>query len=97
VPQENVPPAKDKEVKALLLAAFGRAAGLAEQRLRPAYARLQLWGAAVPITATDAPCVFDAGGQTCRLRLALPCQRLRKRSCSACRAPRRRSQLLPAG
>ncbi len=48
-------------MKAALLAAFARATGLAEAVLTPTYARLQLWGAAVPLTTTDTPCVFDAG------------------------------------
>lgn len=61
VPQENVPPQKDAEVKALLLAAFARAAGLDPSSLRPTYMRAQLWGAAVPMNVASSPCVLDAG------------------------------------
>ncbi|MEW5297763.1 MAG: hypothetical protein WDW38_006946 [Sanguina aurantia] len=60
VPQENVPPQKDAEVKALLLAAFARAAGLDPSSLRPTYMRAQLWGAAVPMNVASSPCVLDA-------------------------------------
>ena len=54
VPQESVPDAKAKEVTALLLAAFARAIGAPPAPAPgglapPAFTKLQLWGAAVPL------------------------------------------------
>lgn len=79
-------------MKAALLAAFARATGLAEARLKPAYARLQLWGAAVPLTTTDAPCVFDTGELCCmrrspatrRLTPQLQCSSKSEQAVSSC-------------
>lgn len=65
VPQEAIPPAKDKEVKSALLDALARVTRVPRETLTPVYERLQLWGAAVPLNVTNTPCVFDAGERAC--------------------------------
>ncbi len=67
VPQEAIPPAKEREVTAAMLDALSEAARLPRAALQPCFTRLQLWGAAVPLNVTDAPCVFDAGAPTRRV------------------------------
>ena len=62
-PQEAVPADVAAKVKEML-DAFERAAGLEPGTLRPAEARVQLWGAANPLTAANVPAVFDSETRT---------------------------------
>ncbi|XP_021345828.1 uncharacterized protein LOC110445489 isoform X2 [Mizuhopecten yessoensis] len=61
VPQENIPPRKEKQVTDELLAAFARVTGLGSKLPSPRYTKVQLWGAAVPLNTlnTKEECVFD--------------------------------------
>ena len=61
VPQENIPPRKEKEVTQKLLNAFCRVTKLSRSKVAPVYTRVQLWGAAVPMNVLDngANCVLD--------------------------------------
>ena len=63
-PQEAVPADVAAKVKKEMLDAFERAAGLEPGTLRPAEARVQLWGAANPLTAANVPAVFDSETRT---------------------------------
>ena len=63
-PQEAVPADVAAKVKKEMLDAFERAAGLVPGTLRPAEARVQLWGAANPLTAGNVPAVFDSETRT---------------------------------
>ena len=63
-PQEAVPADVAAKVKKEMLDAFERAAGLVPGTLRPAEARVQLWGAANPLTAANVPAVFDSETRT---------------------------------
>ena len=60
VPQENIPPVKEKLVVEQLLAAFKSVVGVHELPT-VCYTRVQLWGAALPINILDSTseCVFD--------------------------------------
>ncbi|XP_060083453.1 renalase-like [Ylistrum balloti] len=61
VPQENIPPRKEKQVTDELLTAFARVTGLGSKLPPPRYTKVQLWGAAVPLNTlyTKEECVFD--------------------------------------
>ena len=63
-PQEAVPANVAAKVKEEMLAAFECAAGLEPGTARPAEARVQLWGAANPLTAANVPAVFDSETRT---------------------------------
>ncbi|KAH3886502.1 renalase-like [Dreissena polymorpha] len=58
--QENIPPNVEREVTEKLLAGVQRVTGVA-QLPPPAYTRVQLWGAALPLNVlkTREECVFD--------------------------------------
>jgi hypothetical protein len=64
VPQENIPEAKAAEVTAELLSALESAMGLAPGSVKPVYTRVQLWGAANPLTVAGVPAVFDSSTRT---------------------------------
>ncbi|XP_033752830.1 renalase-like [Pecten maximus] len=61
VPQENIPPQKEKQVTDELLAAFAKVTGIGSKLPPPRYTRVQLWGAALPLNtlSTKEECVFD--------------------------------------
>ena len=62
VPQENIPPKKAELTTRLLLAAFKRITGVEEEKVKPVFSKVQLWGAAVPMNClkTADRCVFDS-------------------------------------
>lgn len=64
VPQEAIPEGKAVEVTAALLGALEAALGLPAGAIRPVYTRVQLWGAANPLTVARVPAVFDAATRT---------------------------------
>ncbi|KAK9069411.1 hypothetical protein SSX86_011314 [Deinandra increscens subsp. villosa] len=65
VPQENIPSATAEKVKLLMLAGVENALGLEIGSLKtPIYARVQLWGAALPTNTPGIPCIFDPLGRT---------------------------------
>lgn len=64
VPQENIPPGKEKEVTKALLDALALVTGI--KSLPPVcFTRVQLWGAAVPLNVLSSKdeCLFDAARQ----------------------------------
>lgn len=63
-PQENIPASVVAEVTAAMTAAFESAAGLPAGSVKPSYSRVQLWGAANPLTAAGIPAVFDSETRT---------------------------------
>ena len=63
-PQENIPASVAAEVTAAMTAAFESAAGLPAGSVKPSYSRVQLWGAANPLTAAGVPAVFDSETRT---------------------------------
>jgi predicted NAD/FAD-dependent oxidoreductase len=63
-PQEAVPANVAAKVKKEMLAAFEVAAGLEPGTSSPAELRVQLWGAANPLTAANVPAVFDSETNT---------------------------------
>lgn len=64
VPQENIPTATATKVKAGMLEGVEAALGLSKGSLqKPFYARLQLWGAALPTNTPGIPCIFDPYGR----------------------------------
>ncbi|XP_069824842.1 renalase-like [Dendropsophus ebraccatus] len=61
VPQEFIPPSKEKEVINLLLNGFAEITGINRQRLVPCFTKVQLWGAANPLNVLqDEECVFQS-------------------------------------
>ncbi|GAB2228871.1 hypothetical protein Droror1_Dr00023004 [Drosera rotundifolia] len=64
VPQENIPNVTAEKVKMKMLEGVEIALGLSKGSLqKPSYAKLQLWGAALPTNSPDIPCVFDSQGR----------------------------------
>jgi hypothetical protein len=59
VPQENVPPEKEREISSLMLRAMEDATGLPNGSIVPMSQKVQLWGAAVPMNRHTAPFVMD--------------------------------------
>jgi hypothetical protein len=59
VPQENVPPEKEREISSLMLRAMEDATGLPNGSIVPISQKVQLWGAAVPMNRHTAPFVMD--------------------------------------
>lgn len=59
VAQENVPPAKEAQVRGDMIGEFERCIGLPPDSVRPELTKLQLWGAAVPLNRHSAPCILD--------------------------------------
>ncbi|KAK3259103.1 hypothetical protein CYMTET_31886, partial [Cymbomonas tetramitiformis] len=57
-PQEAVPASKAQEVTQLMLAAVEEALRLPGGAIRPAWTRVQLWGAANPLNVANVPCVW---------------------------------------
>ncbi|XP_068108817.1 renalase-like isoform X2 [Hyperolius riggenbachi] len=61
VPQEFIPPSKEKEVTRLLLNGFAEVTGTDRKTLTPCFTKVQLWGAANPLNVLQgAGCVFQA-------------------------------------
>ncbi|XP_058105514.1 uncharacterized protein LOC131248993 isoform X1 [Magnolia sinica] len=64
VPQENIPNVTAEKVKEGMLGGVEMALGLSKGSLqRPFYARVQLWGAALPTNTPNIPCIFDPHGR----------------------------------
>ena len=64
VPQENIPDAKGDEVTSTMLRALEDSLGIAPGSIQPVYTRVQLWGAANPLTVAGVPAVFDSESHT---------------------------------
>ncbi|XP_071983152.1 renalase-like [Engystomops pustulosus] len=61
VPQEFIPPSKEKEVICLLLNGFAEITGIKRDLVAPCFTKVQLWGAANPLNVLqDEECVFQA-------------------------------------
>ncbi|KAE8612264.1 hypothetical protein XENTR_v10012784 [Xenopus tropicalis] len=61
VPQEHIPPSKEKEVTHLLLNGFADVTGWNRKNITPCFTRVQLWGAANPLNVLQGEgCVFQA-------------------------------------
>lgn len=64
VPQENIPNVTAEKVKMKMLEGVEIALGLSKGSLqKPSYAKLQLWGAALPTNSPGIPCIFDSQGR----------------------------------
>ncbi|KAB1202723.1 hypothetical protein CJ030_MR8G002223 [Morella rubra] len=61
--QENISNATADKVKAGMLEGVEAALGLSKGSLKPLYARVQLWGAALPTNTPSIPCIFDPHGR----------------------------------
>ncbi|KAK7098262.1 hypothetical protein V1264_002599 [Littorina saxatilis] len=76
VPQENIPPGKEKEIVKTLLASLSRITGL-KALPEVCFTRVQLWGAALPLNVYSSKddCLFDALRQVgvCGDWLVSPC------------------------
>lgn len=59
-PQEAVPKKVAEKVKLEMLAEFEKAVGLPPGTANPCASRVQLWGAANPLTSANVPAVFDS-------------------------------------
>ncbi|XP_053576693.1 uncharacterized protein LOC128666243 [Bombina bombina] len=76
VPQEHIPPSKEKEVIHLLLKGLAEATGLDFKTLKPCFTKVQLWGAANPLNRLQGEgCAFKAGQKVgvCGDWLVSPC------------------------
>ncbi|XP_053325184.1 uncharacterized protein LOC128500164 [Spea bombifrons] len=76
VPQENIPPSKEKEVTNSLLNAFAEVTGLGRKSIMPCFTKVQLWGAANPLNVLQREdCVFQASHNVgiCGDWLVSPC------------------------
>ncbi|XP_040214899.1 uncharacterized protein LOC120945099 [Rana temporaria] len=76
VPQEFIPPSKEKEVTHLLLNGFAEVTGVDRKMLTPCFTKVQLWGAANPLNALEGEdCVFQASNNVgiCGDWLVSPC------------------------
>lgn len=62
-PQEAVPKQFAEKVQTEMLAEFERILGLPPGTAKPSTSRVQLWGAANPLTSANVPAVFDASGK----------------------------------
>ncbi|XP_075142394.1 renalase-like [Leptodactylus fuscus] len=61
VPQEFIPPSKEKEVTLLLLNGFAELTGIHRQLVAPCFTKVQLWGAANPLNVLQGEdCVFQS-------------------------------------
>lgn len=76
VPQEFIPPTKEKEVINLLLCGFGDITGVNLKSAKPCFTKVQLWGAANPLNVLQGEeCVFQASHNVgiCGDWLVSPC------------------------
>ncbi|XP_063797236.1 uncharacterized protein LOC134958505 isoform X2 [Pseudophryne corroboree] len=76
VPQEFIPPPKEKEVTDLLLNGFAAVTGVNRKTLTPCFTKLQLWGAANPLNVLHGEeCVFQSSHNVgiCGDWLVSPC------------------------
>lgn len=76
VPQEFLPPSKEKEVTRLLLNGFAEVTGVDRKMLTPCFTKVQLWGAANPLNVLQGEaCVFQASHNVgiCGDWLVSPC------------------------
>ncbi|XP_075430666.1 renalase-like [Ascaphus truei] len=76
VPQEHIPPSKEKEVTHLLLDGLAEVTGLDRKTVTPSFTKVQLWGAANPLNALKGEeCAFKASHNVgiCGDWLVSPC------------------------
>ncbi|KAM4721513.1 renalase-like [Rhinophrynus dorsalis] len=76
VPQEHIPPSKEKEVIHLLLNGLAEATGLERKNITPCFTKVQLWGAANPLNVLQGEgCAFQASHNVgiCGDWLVSPC------------------------
>ncbi|KAM9327298.1 renalase-like [Gastrophryne carolinensis] len=76
VPQEYIPPSKEKEVTHLLLNGFSEVTGVDRKTLTTCFTKVQLWGAANPLNVLQGKgCVFQASHNVgiCGDWLVSPC------------------------
>lgn len=64
VPQESIPTSTAERLKEAMLMGIESALGISHNSIHtPTYARVQLWGAALPTNSPNVPCIFDPFGR----------------------------------